>query len=271
MRCALVLAVLTTAEAQPTEQTLAVEPDSSARLVLSVEPQPVFFWERFSTAFDHRSEDVFADRLHAFNMLRWSVQLNRTDSSGAGERSTSAAQRGLSTALGYGLRDTIADSPLMLWLEERQGFLGSFLRDSIDGVEEESVSPLDGSYGFVEHSWWKTLRDRRALRYGIRPFRTSPYLFTSFAVRDHKQLLFMSHVRYYYDKLANHRFEVAVSVPLMYGFTMSAGTSYQFGGLRDQGRAGIKLLKELKTGGVMHLGCELRERPTLLAGITFPW
>jgi hypothetical protein len=265
------LVVFTAASLHAVEQRLEVQPGTSSRLAISLDSPPVFFWERLTYAFNDRSEEVFADRLHAFNMLRWSMQSTEVDLSDFRDRTSRAAQNGLSTTLSYSIRDTIADSPLMLWLEERQGFLGSFLRDSIDGVEEESVSPLDGSYGLVEHSWWKNLRDSRAIRYGIRPFRTSPYLFTSFAVQDHNELLFMSHVRYYYDKLADHRFEIAVSVPLTYGFTLSAGTSYQFGQHSNEGRTGVKLFKELSTGGIVHLGFELRERPTLLAGITLLW
>lgn len=239
--------------------------------MISVDPQPVFFWERFSSALDDRSEDIFADRLHAFNMLKWTVRLNGIDAAEFQDRTSGAAQNAFTTSLGYSLRDTIADSPLMVWLEKQQGFLGTLLRDSIDSVEEESVSPLDGSYGLVERSWWRKLRDSRALHYGIRPFRTSPYVFSSFALRDHGEVFFLGHVRYYYDRFADHRFEIATSIPLAYGFAIGVGTSYRFGKHDNQGQIGLKVSKDLKSGGVVHVGFELRRAPTLLAGVTFPW
>ncbi len=258
-------------------EALALEPDLEVQYggpIAAMETprtQPVLFRERISLAFDDRSEDVFADQLHAFNMVKWTLQLAPNESDDFRERTGSAARGAFWKSLNYSLRDAVVESPVMVWLQERQEFLASFLRDSIDSIEEESVSPLDGSYGRVERAWWKDVRQRGAVRYGIRPFRTSPYAFTSFAVKDRNEVFFMGHVRYYYDRFAEHRFEFALSVPVAYGFAIDLGTSYQFGRHADSRRAGIKLFKELKTGGIAHLGFELRERPVILAGITFPW
>jgi hypothetical protein len=232
---------------------------------------PFLFSERLAVALDSRAHHVFADRLHAFNVVKWKLELGSSDSETFPQRTTSAAQAAFTKSVTYSLRDAVAESPLMVWLEGRQEFIATLLRESIDSVEEEAVSPLDGSYGLVERSWWKSLRQDGAIRYGIRPFRTSPYAFTSFAVRDREEVLFMSHVRYFYDDLADHRFEIAMSVPLAYGYTFDVGTAYQFGYEKAPARMAMKIFKELRTGGIAHLGLEMRERPTLLAGITFLW
>jgi hypothetical protein len=231
--------------------------------------QPVLLSERFAFAFDRRADDVFLDRLHLLHMMKWSLQLNGSED--FRDRTTSAAQGAFTKSIAYSARDAIADSPFMVWLEQRQETLATFLRDSINSVEEESVSPLDASYGFVERSWWKGLRKSGAIRYGLRPFRSSPYAFTSFAVRDENEVFFLSHIRYYYDDLSEHRFEVAMSVPMAHGFALDVGTSYEFGRHRGEERLAIKIVRELRNGGIAHLGFELRERPILLAGITMLW
>jgi hypothetical protein len=80
----------------------------------------------------------------------------------------------------------------------------------------------------------------------------------------------LANLRYYYDHFANHRVELALSVPVAYGMALDFGGAYEFGG-RDNQRLVVKLLKEFKGGGIAHVGFEVRDHPALIAGITFAW
>jgi hypothetical protein len=231
---------------------------------------PAFLWDRFFFAFDDCADDVFADRLHPLNMVKWSMNLDGSSETFQ-HHTGSAAQNALTKAATYSARDAAVDVSLMIWLQDRQEWLADFLRDSIDSVEEESVSPLAGTYGRAERSWWKRVAHSDSIRYGVRPFRTSPYAFTSFAVKDDGHTLFLSHVRYYYDHFNDHRFEFAVSLPLLHGLALDMGTSYQFGRSNGKERVAVKLTREFASSGIIHLGFELREHPILMAGITLPF
>jgi hypothetical protein len=134
------------------------------------------------------------------------------------------------------------------------------------------VAPLDVSYRAVERSWWQGLSDSGGpLRYGIRPFRSDPYTFVSLGIKDGDNLLFLGHVRYHYDRFADHRFEIALSVPLAHGLAIDLGTSYQFGRHGDKQGLVIKLFKEFKSGGIVHVGLEARQNPAVFAGMVLPW
>jgi len=87
---------------------------------------------------------------------------------------------------------------------------------------------------------------------------------------DGEKTILLTHVRYYYDRLSNHRVELALSVPIAYGMAFDFATSHQFG-TRNEERLVVKLLKELKGGGVAHLGFEVKQHPALIAGISFGW
>jgi hypothetical protein len=230
------------------------------------------FWERFEVAFDRRVQDQFAERLHPFNVMSWSIELGDNNYDDLRERITSAAHRALTKSVMHGLREAAIDLPIMLWLTDRQGFLADFLRNSVGNVAEEAVSSLDVLYDPVERSWWKRrLAEDRHFRYGIRPFRTSPYAFLSLSIKDGDTLFLLGHVRYHYREFSEHRFEIVLALPLPHGLAIDIGTSYQLGQDAAEQRVVFKLAKEFKGGGILHVGLEVREYPAFLAGIAFPW
>ena len=252
------------------EQSIVIEHRNSADSVES--PPGEAFLEQFKVAFDRRVDAMFADRFHPFNTMNWSVELADGNSGHLRERSANSARNALSKSVVYGVREAAVDLPFMLWLKERQGLLADFLRNSVDSTEEEEVAPLDVSYRSIERSWWQRLSDNGHVSYGIRPFRTSPYTFLSLALKDDDHLFLLGHVRYHYRNLSDHRFEVALSVPLTRGLAIDVGTSYEPGRDREAARpVVIKFFKEFKRGGIMHVGLEARERPTFFAGIALPW
>ena len=240
------------------EATLESAPDETLR-------------DRFKIAFDRCVDEQFADRFHPFNVMNWRIESVDQGADYFSERSTSAARHAVSKSIVYGLREATADLPIVAWFEERQGILGGFFRNSVGSVAEEAVAPLDPSYRLVEQSWWKRLSENNDVSYGIRPFSTSPYAFLSFALKEAGTVFLLGHVRYHYVSFAEHRFEVALSVPLARGVGLDLGTSYQFGQHGHEEGLVVKFLKEFKSGGILHIGMEARKHPAFFAGIAIPW
>ena len=251
--------------------------DQSVQLQYTRPPAPLesppgeTFLERFTVAFDRHVDEVFVDRFHPFNVMTWNIELANNGSDHLRDRAASAARNALSKSVVYGVREATIDLPILLWLQDRQGLLADFLRNSLDNVGEEAVSPLDVSYRPVERSWWQRMAENGQLSYGIRPFRTSPYTFLSLGFKEGDTLFLLCHVRYYYRHFADHRFELALSAPLAHGVALDVGTSYQFGRHDEVPGLAVKLFKEFKSGGILHVGLEAREHPVFFAGIALPW
>jgi len=227
--------------------------------------------ERFSAAFDRRVNEQFADQFHPFNQMTSIRESVAMDASYLSDRATSSGRNAFAKSAVYGLRESTVDVPILLWLQERQGILADFFRRAIGNVGEEAVAPLDPSYRLAEQSWWKRLEEKNEVRYGIRPFTTSPYAFLSFVLKEGGTACLLGHVRYHYVSLAEHRFEVALSFPLGRGLGFDLGTSCQFGRHGHQEGLVVKLLKEFKTGGILHLSMEARDHTAVFAGVALPW
>ena len=232
--------------------------------------EPSGFWGRFHAAYDDRAEEVFADRLHPLKVMEFSLKRPGDTWQQIVDRGDRAVKTAFVKSFEYSLRDASFGLPLMNWLEARQGLLGGFLADSVDAVEEESVSPFDLSYGQVERAWWKSLAGKRAYRFGLRPFGSSPYAFLGLRLREAGHTLLLGNVRYYLQNFVDHRFELSVSFPLPAGIAFDLGTFYQFGPHNEQRRLVAKLFKPLKHGGIAHLGVEVQRDPVLFAGVTMP-
>jgi hypothetical protein len=80
----------------------------------------------------------------------------------------------------------------------------------------------------------------------------------------------LGHMRYYYENFADHKFEFAFSVPLARDCAFDVGTSYQFGRHDDQKTLVLKFIKEFKSGGIVHVGLEAQQHPSLFAGVSLP-
>lgn len=232
--------------------------------------EAVAFWERFRDSFDRRTDELFAERLHPLNVLSWSVNAD-SESDPLHEHTADVARRALSRSVTHGFREATMELPIMLWLKDRRGWLADVLENSVGNVREESVAPVEMSYHVVERSWWKRLSEAGGVRYGIRPFRTSPYAFLSLAIGDGDQKVLLGNLRYHYRNFAEHKFELALSVPLPHGLSIDFGTSYRLGRDDDGALLVLKLFKEFRPGGILHVGLEARERPALFAGMSVPW
>ena len=271
-RALVCVAVVATVGMQAAGQDVRLQHKLDPALAEPPEETAITFWERFKVAFDRNLDDSFADKFHPLSVLSWGLKPAEaeTDSEFFRDHSTCAARNALVGSTVNSAREAAVDLPLLWSLQERQGLIADFFRNSVGNVEEEAVAPLNPSYRQAEQSWWQGLSESGEVCYGIRPFRTNPYAFASLCVRDGDRLLLLGHVRYHYEHFANHCFELAMSVPLARGFAVDLGTSYQFGRHDEEKRLVVKLSKELTGGGIVHVGLELQDRPGLVAGITVP-
>lgn len=260
-----VLAVATHAS----DQSVQLQYGSSAEPLES--PPGDTLRDRFNVAFDRSVGEQFADQFHPFNVMVWTREAVDRDAGYLSERATGAARSAFSKSAVYGVREATVDLPILAWLDERQGILADFFRNSIGNVGEEAVVPLSPSYRPAEQSWWKRLAERNEVRYGIRPFRTNPYAFLSFALKEGDSVSLLAHMRYHYVSFSEHRFELALSVPLGRGLGFDLGTSYQFGRHGHEEGLVVKLLKEFKSGGILHLSMEASQHPAVFAGLALPW
>jgi hypothetical protein len=227
------------------------------------------FWDHFKSSFGERADEVLSDRLDPLDVLR-RTSTSLSDGAAFREYPTKAGVGAISKSVVYSFREAFFDLPGMVWLKGRQDFFTDVLRNSIDSVGEESVSSKNVSYRAVEQSWWKDVSEKGGLRYGIRPFRSSPYAFLSFNLTDGNQSILMGHLRYRLNHFNEHDFDLEISVPIAPGLAVGIGSSYKFGG--DEERSvGLTVTKALKHGGVLHFGAGVSQHPSLFASLTKAW
>jgi len=250
--------------------------DQSLQLQHELHKEPVItspagealaFWDRFTTSFEEQAADKFADRFHPLSSLNWSLRLEHGGADFVQDQTSRSARKALSRSFTHGLREASVDLPLMHWLEDRQGKLADFLRNSLGNVDEESVAPSELSYHVIERSWWDRLADSSGLRYGIRPFRTAPYAYAGIGIRDGEQVLLLANVRYVFRNFDEHKFELALSVPLPHGLSLDIGAGYKFDRHETEEQLALKLFKRLDNGSLFYLGMELRNEPAVYAGL----
>lgn len=224
------------------------------------------FWSRFNQAYDERAFQVIGDSLHPIKVMQLRLQHPNESWAESVERTDHAVENAISRSFEYSLRDATLGLPMMNWLDERGDALGNFFTDSVDAVEEEYVAPFDLSYGQVERSWWKKLAEKRALRFGLRPFKRSPYAYAALRIEEAGRTLFLANIRYYLRNFTDHRFELSLSIPVPGGMMCDLGTYYQFGRHEIERRLVVKLFKPLKHG-IAHLGVEVQRSPVMFAGV----
>lgn len=228
-------------------------------------PESFTLWEKFESDIQLNAARIFTDRFHPLQTLQWDLSLENFRT-----QPTHTARKALTRTLSTSARAAVVDLPLVLWLEDRQGFLVDLLKSTVEENDEEAVNPLDPSYRATEKSWWQRLADNRNVCFGVRPFRTSPYAYLSTTVRNGEALLLMAHLRYHYSNFAAHQFEVALSMPLSPGLALELGTAYQISEHSDMSVVVLKLAKQIGRHGVVHAGIEVQEHPRFLAGISMP-
>lgn len=239
-------------------------------VIESPEEVPVTFWERFDYAFGNNSEKIFSDRFHSINTLNWYLAKVDGGFESFGDRASRTAAGAVSRSIVTGFREAAIDLPFMDWLDGQRGFVADLLLDSLDTVEEESIAPLNPSYRVLEKSWWRRLSESRGFRYGVRPFQISPYAFVSTGIWSKDSLLAMAHMRYHYRHFTDHQFELALSVPLAREVSFDVGAAHLLAHHAETTKLVLRLSKQLKGGGIVHVGMEVKDHPTFLVGMSLP-
>lgn len=230
----------------------------------------ITFLEQFEYAFKNNSTQIFSDRFHSLNTLGWYLESNDQKSESFGDLAARTSSSAFSRSAVTGFREAVISLPVLEWLDSQKSFMVDLLLDSLATEEEEAVAPLDPSFRVLERSWWKRLSESRGFRYGIRPFQLSPYAFASTGIWSGGSLLAMAHLRYHYRRFSEHQFEFALSVPLTRGVSLDIGSNYQFGRHAEEKSLVLKFSKQLRGGGIVHVGMEVREHPTFLVGMSVP-
>jgi hypothetical protein len=231
---------------------------------------PMTFWERLEFATLQRAEETFTDRFHSLNTLTWQTEMASRNAVDFRDYTTGQASRALTRSITTGFREVAVDLPVTSWLKEHRSLLSELVLRAVDTADEAAVAPVDPSFRLRERSWWQQVSANRDFRYGLRPFRTSPYAFVSGNVWRGDAHVVLAHVRYHYRQFAEHQFEFAVSVPLAGGYAMNLGTVYRPADEADQHRMVFRLTREFAAGGLFHVGFEMRDGPNFLAGVTVP-
>jgi hypothetical protein len=267
------VAALTAISAHAEDDSIRLEyVNLPAQTLNSTSTSGTTFWAQFKSEFDSSSADAFSDRFHPLKRFHWSTDSTDDGYTAFRDRINAAAFGAFSKSLTYSLREASLHLPFVTQMVQRQALFGGFVRTTVDSVQEESVSPLDPSYRVSEKSWWKKLSEDGPFRFGLRPLSENPYAFLGFRVGEGNQPIMLGHVRYHYEGFTDHRFELAMSVPIARGISMGVGTTYQLGQEpQKQELLVVKLDKEFHSGGLMHLGFEVQEHPSLFAGVSVPW
>jgi len=151
-----------------------------------------------------------------------SVSPERIESIGKNALTKSVIQSGreilLETSLALNIRDYLDDT--------LQG-AGQFIMTSLGSVDEEEIETVSLDFQGTGYSWWNELRRGNRIRYGIRPFRTSPYAFMGLRLNDGAdgELLF-ANLRYYFYRFESHRVEALFTVPLVDKWNFNTGVAY---------------------------------------------
>jgi hypothetical protein len=212
---------------------------------------PDTFAEELGHAYRIRVVDTSVDRLRPINIINWEIRyawhpLEERDAL-PGEMKGAVWK-----SFTYTLRKAVLDTPLFEWTKDKPTFLARTVRDSVNGVEEEELSLMDPNAKFrsVSTAWWKELdEDARPLRYGIRPFRTSPYAYASYAFRNHAgENLALANVRYHYRNFNDHELELTASVPIDRHTSFDAGAVHEFGAGMGNMQPTFQLRREFKRG-----------------------
>jgi hypothetical protein len=176
------------------EQSLQLQYNGSALLVLRSSEEPYTVWERFQAAFEHGADVQFADRFHPLNLMNQRIHFPSTGLESPDDRGAGAARGAFAASAVSGILEATVGLPFIAWLDDQQEFLADFLRNSVGNAEEENVAPLDLSYRVVERSWWGLVSEHGQAFYGLRPFRRDPYAYFSFGIKNDDTVLLLCHV-----------------------------------------------------------------------------
>lgn len=186
---------------------------------------------------EYRLERNFRQRFGALAHMEWYFLTDHQEDNFEKRyhnKQTRRFSNNLIDVLSEGSREWFVETPAFSWgedfgeraLDALPLFRG--LRDSIAGVDEEEINTTVFSLAPAERSWFSSLQHSDVVRYGVRPFRTSPYGFVSvgFSDPDIEQKIAL-HLRIYAERFARQRMEAVASVQLTSSWEVAGAMSYE--------------------------------------------
>jgi hypothetical protein len=141
--------------------------------------------------------------------------------------------------------------PLGLWEDRLDGAIGHFIFGSLGNPEEEHVRITSINYSDVR-STWETANRNAGIQFGIRPWRTSPYLYLlAHAGHWNSQPLVTFEGRMGYTFFGSARLEGRLSLALPAGFRLGGGVSVDprtIGAAFDATQAAVTLERVIRFG-----------------------
>jgi hypothetical protein len=124
------------------------------------------------------------------------------------------------------LRTAAAEAlPLDMWQDHWQGWLGRLISGTLGNPEEEHIQMTSISYSAVRSSWEK-VNERGGIQWGVRPWRTSPYIyFLAHAGRLAGLPLITFEGRSGYSMFGSAKVEARMTLQLPASFRISGGAS----------------------------------------------
>ena len=152
-------------------------------------PKSDSFNERAKDEWEQKMDRLSADYLHHFDInMRWLRYENYNDFEKSVNRKGKALIR---KPIEYGLREAVAEAPIIYSLGEKNDFLRRLIKNSVGNTSEEEIMPTEITYttntitigaDTNKVSFWKTLSSnlREAKQYpGVRPLILAFHLFTN--------------------------------------------------------------------------------------------
>jgi len=116
--------------------------------------------------------------------------------------------------------------PLEMWQDHWEGWFGNFLAGTIGNPEEEHVRYTSASYSAVRTTWERG-NDDAGLQWGIRPWRTSPYVYVLAKAGHYDgRSLIMAEGRAGYTMFGSSKIEGRVALALPASFQLAAAAAW---------------------------------------------
>lgn len=184
-----------------------------------IQPKSLDFEDRYRQELVSSSL-TFADQFGPASTISWIRKIDR-DGYSIYDDITRAGTGALSDTAVYALRETAVG----VWpLDQWEDFPRELVVGSLGNTAEERIDPLSTAYAPTETSWWRRMRDEGTIQYGIRPFRTNPYVYASAVWRGHGgRPIAYFHARCYYTLLRSEKISGQIEIPLSNSWRISVG------------------------------------------------
>jgi hypothetical protein len=221
------------ADTEKTEPAIGIGTNSSQVVHYRLEeiPRAVGFTELYWTNYMERTYRLTYDNINPINFITTGGIISEEDAAGLGKKivlrsavrtfQSMISKEGLSQSESWAISYATSSDSLGARIARR------LLRGTIGDVDEESISVNRSTPSVTEQAWLSEVK-RSSVKYGFKPFRTSPYFYYANKWRNdfHKEIFIFSG-RYYFDDYSfeKQRAELFVEIP-METWKLDIGTTF---------------------------------------------